>query len=246
MQFLLQYVLGLRQMGVTQAAMLNIVLFIPCSALLSLSVLNLQRQGRLTRMECWVVVPTWLVAAGLIAWGTISDGEPLLAGSERLLTAEMMASAVYAAMQLFFSARNLREVARMQLALDNYYDHERRGLLTWFRVSIVVLTVLSLTVPLLIFLSGWPLAAYGIFFFVGIFYLWFMFLRYVLTQQALQVREAVESAEKEKKEMMKQARREKSASTEAMAQTGGGPWHDGWKAAAICATISPARRQPAR
>ena len=219
-QFLLQYVLGLRQMGVTQAAMLNLVFFILCSALLSLSVLNLQRQGRLTRTECWVVVPTWLLSIGLIAWGALSDGEPLLAGSKRLLMAEIAASVVYAAMQLFFSARNLREVARMQLALDNYYDHERRGLLTWFRVSIVVLTVLSLTVPLLIFLSGWLLAAYGIFFFVGIFYLWVMFVRYILTQQALQVREAVESAEKEKKEMMKQARREKSASTEAMAQTG--------------------------
>ena len=219
-QFLLQYVLGLRQMGVTQAAMLNIVFFIPCSALLSLSVLNLQRQGRLTRLECWVVAPTWLLAAGLIAWGALSDGEPLLAGSKRLLMAEIAASVVYAAMQLFFSARNLREVKRMQLALDNYYDHERRGLLTWFRVSIVVLTVLSLTVPLLIFLSGIPLAVYGIFFFIGIFYLWYMFLRYLLTQQALLVRQAVENAEKEKKERMKQAKNEKSVSPEVMALVG--------------------------
>ena len=219
-QFALQYALGLRQKGVTQAAMLNLFMFIPCSALLSLSVLNLQRQGRLTRTECWVVVPTWLLAAGLIVWGITTSGKPLLAGSDRLLNAEVMASAVYAAMQLFYSVRNLREVTHMQLALHNYYDHERRGLLTWFRVSIVVLTVLSLSVPILIFLSGWPLALYGIFFFGGIFYLWFMFVRYLLTQQALQVRQAVENAEKEKKEKMKQAKNEKPASSEAMAQTG--------------------------
>ena len=211
-QFALQYALGLRQMGVTQAAMLNLLLFIPSSALLSLSVLNLQRQGRLTRAECWAVVPTWLLAASLIVWGVMTSGKPILAGSDRLLNAEVGASAVYAAMQLFYSAKNLRELSRMQLALDNYYDHERRGLLTWFRVSIVVLTVLSLSVPILIFLSGWPLAAYGIFFFGGIFYLWFMFVRYLLTQQALQVRQAVENAEKEKKEKIKHAKNEKPAS----------------------------------
>ena len=216
MQFALQYALGLRQMGVTQAAMLNLLLFIPSSALLSLSVLNLQRQGRLTQAECWAVVPTWLLATGFIAWGFMTSGKPLLAGSDRLLTAEMMASAVYAMMQLFYSVRNLREVTHMQLALDNYYAHERRGLLTWFRVSIGVLTVLALSVPILIFMSGWTLAAYGIFFFVGIFYLWFMFVRYLLTQQALQVRQAVENAENEKK--MKQAKNEKPASSEAMAQ----------------------------
>ncbi|MBQ6379021.1 MAG: helix-turn-helix transcriptional regulator [Prevotella sp.] len=215
-QFALQYALDLRQMGVTQAAMLNLLFFIPSSALLSLSVLNMQRQGRLTRAECWAVVPTWFLATGLIVWGIATGGEPLLAGSDRLLTAEVMASAVYAVMQLFYSVRNLRELSRMQLALDNYYAQERRGLLTWFRVSIVVLTVLSLSVPLLIFLSGWPLAAYGIFFFGGIFYLWFMSVRYLLTQQALQVRQAVENAEKEKK--MKQAKNEKPASSEAMTQ----------------------------
>ena len=215
-QFALQYALGLRQMGVAQATMLNLLMFIPCSALLSLSVLNLQRQGRLTQAECWAVVPTWLLATGLIAWGVMAGGKPLLAGSDSLLTAEMMASAVYAVMQLFYSAKNLREVKHMQLALDNYYDNERRGLLTWFRVSIVVLTVLSLSVPILIFLTDWPLVAYGIFFFVGIFYLWFMFVRYLLTQQALQVRQAMENAEKEKKEKARQAKNEKSASPETM------------------------------
>ena len=45
-----------------------------------------------------------------------------------------------------------------------------------------------------------------------------MFVRYLLTQQALQVRQAVENAEKEKKEKMKQAKNEKPASSEAMVQ----------------------------
>ena len=217
LQFLLQYILGLRQMGVTQAAMLNIVLFIPCSALLSLSVLNLQRQGRVQRSEWYVVLPTWLLSTGLIAWGAFTDGKPLLVSTDRLLWAEVASSCIYAAMQLFFSVKHIREVRRMQLALDSYYDHERRGLLDWLRVSIVVLSLLSLSVPVLIFASGLPLAFYGLFFFGGIFYLWFMFVRYVLTQSALRVREAEQSAEEEEKEKLKN-RNEKFASPEVMQQ----------------------------
>ena len=116
LQFLLQFVLGLRQMGVMQAAMLNLVLFIPCSALFSLSVLNLQRQGRLSRLERWAVVSTWLTAVALLVCAEWTNDLPLLAGSERVLWAEIAASAVYAVMQIYYSVLTIREVTRMQLS----------------------------------------------------------------------------------------------------------------------------------
>lgn len=188
-------------MGVTQAVMVNLLFFIPCSALLSLSVLNLQRQGQMKRGEWLIPIPTWLLAMGIIAWGAISSGKPLWASSERLLWSEVAASGVYATMQLFYTLKHIHEVRRMQLALDNYYDRERGGLLDWMRLSIVVLSALALTVPLLIFASGWPLAVYGLLFFVGVFYLWFCFVRYVMTQAALRVREAEQSAKEEEQEM---------------------------------------------
>ena len=51
-QFLLQFTLQLRTLGhVNQAIMLNLALFIPCSAMISLAVLYLQRQGRISHME---------------------------------------------------------------------------------------------------------------------------------------------------------------------------------------------------
>ena len=53
-QFLIQYVSGLRQMSVPHAVELNLLFFIPCSCLLSLCMLNLQRQGRISRSN-WLV-----------------------------------------------------------------------------------------------------------------------------------------------------------------------------------------------
>ena len=50
-QFLLQLVLGLRSQGVSDAVMLNIAFFIPCTILFSLAILNLQRRGFLSRHE---------------------------------------------------------------------------------------------------------------------------------------------------------------------------------------------------
>ena len=43
MQFLIQYVTGLRAMGVTQAVLVNLALLLPASGLMSLAILNLQR-----------------------------------------------------------------------------------------------------------------------------------------------------------------------------------------------------------
>ena len=71
-QFLLQLIFGLRAMGVTQAAMLNLALFIPCSWMFSLSVIYLQRRGSVTWLDkylgalCWGVSLTLLGVAAAI------------------------------------------------------------------------------------------------------------------------------------------------------------------------------------
>lgn len=189
-QFLLQHSLKLRQMGVTQAVELNLVFFIPCSALLGLSVLNLQRQGRLSRMERWAAVPTWVAAMACLLWAETTDGQPLLAQSERMFWAEIAASIIYAIMQIYYFVLQMRELVRLQHALDNYYDRERGKLLNWFRLSVGVLALMALSVPMLIFVEGWTLAMYAVLFFAGIFYVWFCFVRYVISHESLRVREA--------------------------------------------------------
>ena len=217
-QFALQRVFGLRQMGVMQAALLNILMFIPTSALLSLAVLGLQRGGRLSLLERIIGVPTWAVAVAVTGWAVMTDGRPLLHPGERLLWAEVVASIVYGMMQLYYCVLHLKSISKLQSALEDYYDHDRAGLINWMRLSIVVLTLMATTVPLLIFASGWPLAIYGLLFLGGIFYLWFCFVRYIITNAMLLMQTAQESREQEEQEMQQMAAQQPAA-TEVSRQT---------------------------
>ena len=52
-QFMVQYTLHIRQMGVTQGVAVNLVFFMLASWLVSLAVLNLQRRGHMKPHERW-------------------------------------------------------------------------------------------------------------------------------------------------------------------------------------------------
>ena len=101
-QFLIQYLTGLRTTNVPMAVAVNLVFFIPVGALMPLGILNLQRQGRLSRTEWLASVPTWLVAAVLLAYG-------ITAGGSRLLWTEIGASICYVLMQLYYNWLQLKE-----------------------------------------------------------------------------------------------------------------------------------------
>ena len=64
-QFLLQYMLGLRELGVTQAAMLNLSLFVPSSWMMSLAVLFIQK-GRITKVDKYIGLMAWAVVLVLL------------------------------------------------------------------------------------------------------------------------------------------------------------------------------------
>ena len=58
-QFLLQYIFGFRQMGVTQAVCCNLMFFTPASLMCSMAVLYVQRQGHIAQKEWQTAVGTW-------------------------------------------------------------------------------------------------------------------------------------------------------------------------------------------
>lgn len=194
-QFLIQYLSGFRAENVSMAIIVNIAFFIPTAALMSLNIINLERQGHINRVEWLVGLVTWLVAMALLLFGASSD--PL---SGRLLWAEVIASAAYGLMQIYYSWLHLLEVSRMELMLADYYDQERGELLNWMKRAIVILALTTAFVPLLIFSNGWLLACFALFLFFGIYYMWFCFVRYVLTSASKRVREAEQSAEQEERE----------------------------------------------
>ena len=89
-QFLLQFKLGLRAMGVTQAVLLNLVLFIPSSWLVSLAMLYLQRQGRITMMEKVMGGIVWLLVLAMLGVAAIIDGQSLWSDTLELHRAEVV------------------------------------------------------------------------------------------------------------------------------------------------------------
>ena len=76
-QFLIQYVAELRTMGITQAVLVNLAFFVPASSLMNLTILNLQRQGILTRFERWGWVGVTILVTTALAVAVAPNGHPL-------------------------------------------------------------------------------------------------------------------------------------------------------------------------
>lgn len=136
-------------------------------------------------MQFSAVLLMTLIVLALLSYGIVG-GE----GSRRLLYSEILASFAYSVMQIYYSWLHLREVSRMELVLADYYDQDRSGLLRWMKFTIVIMSFTTVLVPLIIFSGGWFLACFAISLFVGIFYMWFCFVRYVITGASQHVEEA--------------------------------------------------------
>ena len=65
-QFLIQYLSGMRSSDMMHAVMINLVHFIPAAVLMSLSIINLERQENIKRIEWIIGLVTWIVATGLV------------------------------------------------------------------------------------------------------------------------------------------------------------------------------------
>lgn len=213
-QFLIQYVTGLRAMGVAQAVLVNIALLLPASGLMSLAILNLQRQGRLTTFERWLWPAVSLLVIAVLAVVVWTDGHPLEQLSERVRWTEIGLGVVYAAMQIYYSMMEFRELQRMEAAVENYYDRERRGLTQWIKHAIGVTGLMAVFVPVFIFGPNILLIVYGLAFFWGIFMMWFCFVRYFTSNDAKRVREAEENAEESAREENAKAKSASSFSDE--------------------------------
>lgn len=194
-QFLLQYMLHLRALGVTQAVMLNLAMFIPCSYLISVAVLLLQRQGHLTRLDKHIGWITWVVAMALMVTASIVDGKSLLADSQEKYWAEVAASGCYALMTFYYGWRHLSNLRIMRNTLQNYYDQDMNEVLRWMQYSIIIILSFAVGVPILIFGTGKIVAIFGLLFFACIFYLVENFSNYVVSKMVTHMREAEENEE---------------------------------------------------
>ena len=193
-QFLIQYVTHLREIGITQAVLVNLTFFLPASVLMDTSILNLQRQGRLSKVEKWVGAVVWVIVMVILTITVWADGNSLEKLSENVRVTEICLSTTYAAMQLYYSILQFQELEHMQEAIENYYDSERKGLTRWMTYVISINGMLAIFVPLTIFGSNILIGIFALAFFWGIFMMWFSFVRYFTSNDIYRVREAEENA----------------------------------------------------
>jgi AraC-like DNA-binding protein len=199
LQFLLQYVFRLRQIGVTQAVMLNLALLIPATVLFSLAIFSLQR--RLRQRDIYIGLFTWLLALGLMAYAAFSDGQPLLSGTHKMWTAVRTASICFAISQFYFSFSHLVNLHAMLNALSNYYDSDMNSVLRWMRLSIFFLPLVGLFIPLIVFIQSIWLAYLSLLILGGVFFLVDGFCSYVVSTVPASIVEAEEEGYDEEKDV---------------------------------------------
>lgn len=205
LQFALQLTLGLRQMGVTQAVLLNLAMFMPTSFLFSWSVMLLQRRGQMSRTD-WLLGPiAWLLTMAILAIAAATDGQPLLTDTPELRHAELAGSAIFILMQGYYTVRESMNLIAMQRALQDYYDKNKYHMLAWMKLSITLLMMLSMTIPLIIFGSGKWLMMVSFIFYFAIFYLVDSFCSYLNSNAPERMQEAEENADEVKREMKREA-----------------------------------------
>jgi AraC-like DNA-binding protein len=199
LQFLLQLLLGLRAMGITQGVMLNLTLFIPASWAFSLSILLMQRQGRLNPWDKWIGGLAWAVTMALIVIAVWKGGEALPCDTYELRIAEKIGSGCYIAMQGYYFYRHLTNLGNMQVDMDNYYDSDMSRKLQWMRLSIIALMVMAFFIPIVIFATSKWLLAGSFIVYLGIPYFIDSFCYYARSSTPAKILAAEQNAEEETK-----------------------------------------------
>lgn len=189
-QFLLQYIFGFRQMGVTQAVLINLLFFTPASLLCSMAILYVQRKGHIARRE-------WLTASGvcglvvmILLCGALFDGVPLREESPVLRMAEYASSVLYLLMQSYIFKHQYIAYLQLKQAIDEYYDRSRRDLFGWMGLSMKAMAVLAFFVPVVIFMEGAPLVLFSIAYFFAIVYSTISLYSYGISEDIMRVEEA--------------------------------------------------------
>lgn len=191
-QFLLQYIFGFRQMGVTQGVCCNLVFFTPATLLCGMAILYVQRQGRVSLRE-------WLTGGGICALAillligvALMDGIPIREESPLLRWSEYVASVLYVMMQSYIFKQQFMTYKRLEQAVDEYYDRSRRDLFGWMGWSMKTMAVLAFFVPLVIFMEGAPLVLFSIAYFFAIAYSTISLYSYGISKDVERVEEAEE------------------------------------------------------
>ncbi len=178
LQFLLQYSVGFRSIGITQAVMVNLIFFIPCSWLIYLAILNLQKRGKIQIKDWMPGMGCWLLSVGVLAAAVLNDGQPLLNDTKEIRLAERIVGIAFTLLQSFYALQLYLGNVRLKRTLRDYYDRDIDEMLQWMGNSSVILAAISITVPFFIFSSGLLLLLFSTTILLFIYYLCVRFYSY--------------------------------------------------------------------
>ena len=199
-QFLLQYIGGYRQMGVTQAVFWNLLFFMPCSISINMAILFVQQKGHIDKKNVWGGVAMYLMTVALLFGVALTDDTPFEQESALLRAAEYVGATLFLITQSYYFVLLYKGYRRMQRAVDEYYDHERNDLLGWMGRSVTMLAFITMFVPFAIFQEGWLLTVFACAFFIIIYYCASCFHSYGISQDLQRVEEAELSQENDETE----------------------------------------------
>ncbi|SDO32195.1 AraC-type DNA-binding protein [Prevotella communis] len=191
LQFLLQHAFGFRQMGVTQAVCCNLLFFTPSSLLCSMSILYMQRQGKVSWKEWLIGSSIYALSAGILIGTAVLDGVPFREESMALRIAEYVSSVLYVVMQTYIFSMQYKAYMRLETAVDEYYDRSRRDLFGWMGLSMKTMALMVFLVPLVIFMQGAPLVIFSISFFFIISYSTISLYTYGVSKDVERVEESI-------------------------------------------------------
>ena len=201
LQFVFQILLGLRKMGVAQAVMLNLFMFVPAAWLLNLGILYLQCKGHIRRRDWWVGVISWTTVTILLFFAQYADRDPVVFNGVELPIEEIIGSVIFLAMQCHFTFSHFRELRRIHRALKNYYDRDMSELLTIMERAIEATATMAVLAPQAIFNSGWLLGVFGLLFLLCIYYFVISFVVFVYSASSNQVMIAEQNEDEEPEEI---------------------------------------------
>ena len=152
--FLVQYLFGFREMGITQGVFINLLFFMPAVAVISMGLLYVQRRGDLAPREWYITWSFVFAAAAILTVTALCDGVPFREESHALRNAERVSAVLYQLMQVYIFLRLGKEYLAMKRTVSAYYDKSQNHLFRWLGVSVFLMMILGLVAGLREFGNG--------------------------------------------------------------------------------------------
>ena len=205
-QFGLQYFCKYRSNGqIAESILFNILFIQPAAWFINLSVLCILRNGQIYPREKATGFIFYLISIAVLSISYFTDGSLL-----DLHVAEIVASATYGMMLLFFNLQELYLIRHINKAIDNYSDSNSLELTRWIKVSVSLLILLVLFSPITIFFEdSIILMSSAMLTVIFIYYYVFNFICFGISENANMIYQANEEEEKEEISLPTQLKDEK-------------------------------------